>query len=264
VPEAWIEDQAGRVWYDVTGAGPGVMLLHPGGYDHRLWDRHVEPFAERFTVVRMDLRGSGRSEPAHMPFSVVDDVAAVAAAAGFDRIALVGVSFGGSIAVQVAVDRPEVVSALVPCASAVLGLEHSAERRAFSEKEEELVSAGELDEAIELGFRVWLHRMGDDPQADARIRAIAFENRAQLTLDDEMFLGPEVPAVEHLEDIRAPTLVIEAERDLPDMRTSANLMSARIPDARRVIVPNTDHLVNVRNPEEFNRVVLEFLESVLI
>jgi 3-oxoadipate enol-lactonase len=223
----------------------------------------VGPFAERFTVVRTDVRGHGRSERPRVPFSVIDDVAAVAAAAGFDRIALVGVSFGGTIAVQVAVDRPDLVTALVPCASPVLGVEHSAAQRAFDVEEGELVEAGRLD-ALELGFRVWLHRMGQDPEMDARIREIAFDNRGHLTLDGEMFEGPAIPAIERLEDIRAPTLVVEAERDLRDIRTSADLMVDRIKGARRAVIPKTDHLVNMRNPGRFDRVVLRFLESVLV
>jgi pimeloyl-ACP methyl ester carboxylesterase len=261
--EGWLEGDGGRVWYDVAGSGPAVMLLHPGGFDARVWEDQVGPFSERFTVVRTDIRGFGRSDRPRAPFSVIDDVEAVAGAAGFDRVALVGVSLGGSIAMEVAADRPFLVTALVPCACSLIGLERSAERRAFSEEEEALVAAGKLDDAIELGFRVWMPQMGRDPRTDARIRSIAFDNRDHLTLDDDLFIPPPVPAIDRLEAIRAPTLVVEAERDLPDMRSSAELIEARIPGTVRAVVPGTDHLLNMRNPGGFNEVVVGFLDSVL-
>src|SRR5918912_3351396 len=93
------------LFYEVAGAGPPVVLMHAGGTDATIWDAHVAPLAERFTVLRFDARGHGRSPGGAEPFSRVDDLFAVMDAAGVARAALVGVSQGARVALEAALAR---------------------------------------------------------------------------------------------------------------------------------------------------------------
>ena len=89
------------LWYDDTGAGPPVVLLHEGVVDSRIWDRVVPLLAERHRLVRYDQRGFGRSPMPASPYSLVDDLVSVLEATEIDRAALVGASRGGNIALAV-------------------------------------------------------------------------------------------------------------------------------------------------------------------
>jgi 3-oxoadipate enol-lactonase len=71
------------------------------------------------------------------------------------------------------------------------------------------------------------------------------------------------PAFERLGEIAVPTLVLPADHDPPEMDPMCTAIAAAIPDARLVRIPDTDHVINLRRPEEFNHVVLGFLGEVL-
>ena len=70
------------------------------------------------------------------------------------------------------------------------------------------------------------------------------------------------PAIERLEELAVPTLVMAADHDPPFMRRICDILGARIPDARRVDIPETDHVIAMRRPAEFNAAVLAFLGEV--
>ena len=95
------------LWYDETGDGPPVVLLHEGVVDSRIWEPVVPLLADRHRVIRYDQRGFGRSPMPDGPYSLVDDLVSVLDAAGVERAALAGASRGGNIALTAAVEHPE-------------------------------------------------------------------------------------------------------------------------------------------------------------
>jgi pimeloyl-ACP methyl ester carboxylesterase len=133
---------------------------------------------------------------------------------------------------------------------------------------EELVKAdeaGDLERVSELEVRIWVdgHHRGPelvDPAVRDLVREmnlIALQNEAAL--GDERPADP--PAVERLAEIRFPVLVVAGERDRPEVNARADLLTRSIPHAQKVVVAETAHVPNMEKPEEFNRVVLEFLDE---
>ncbi len=113
------------VYHEVAGDGAAVALLHSGICDSRMWDPQWEAFGEKHRVVRCDLRGFGRSPLPAGRFAHPADVIELLDALAFGPAALVGSSMGGGVALQVAVARPDLVSALVLVGSGVRGHEWS-------------------------------------------------------------------------------------------------------------------------------------------
>lgn len=265
-----VEVDGGRLEFDVAGDGPAVVLLHPGLWDRRTWDDQFGVFSRTHVVLRYDARGYGRSsrpEPGK-PYSHVDDLTAVLSAAGIDHTALVGCSMGGGTALDFALDHPDRVTALVLAAPAVSGIEEGTpeEEAWFAQRQapiDELIEGGELTRAQDLRLATMWARLGSEDPAGARIREIAFDNLHELTMDESGVTRLDPPAIERLEDIRAPTLVLPADYDPPWHGKICELLDTRIPHSRLVQIPHTDHVVNMRRPSEFNRVVLDFLGEVL-
>jgi len=267
-----IEVNGGRLEFDVAGNGPPVVFLHPGLWDRRTWDDQFGLFSRTYRVVRYDARGYGRSsrpEPGRS-YSHVEDLSAVLDAAGVDRAALVGCSMGGAIALDFALAEPERVSALVLAAPGLAGFEGTADEEAAWEADwgeldreiDEAIAAGELERAEDLRLKIWAP-LGTDDEAGRRIREIAFDNLHEITMDESGATTPDPAAVDRLEEIGAPTLVLPADHDPPWHGRICELLRARIPRSRLVGIPDTDHVVNMRRPSEFNRVVIEFLHEGL-
>lgn len=264
--ERVLEVDGGRLWTEIAGAGSGVVLIHPGLWDSRTWDPQWEPFAARHRVVRYDVRGYGRSSrPDGAPYSHVRDLKAVMDAAGLERAALVGCSMGGAIALNAALSIPERVTALVLAASGLDGFEGTDdEEREWEERFgpiEALVEAGELERAQDLRLRTWAP-LGTDDEAGRRIRAIAMDNLHELTMDESAAEELDPTAIERLHEIACPTLILPADHDPPHMRRTSEILAERIGPARIERIPDVDHVLNLRAPETFNRLVLGFLEGI--
>lgn len=115
----------GTLAWESAGEGPGVVFLHPGLWDSRVWDEQFGVFSRTYRVLRYDLRGYGsssRPEPSR-PYSHVADLAAVMDAAGVDRAAMIGNSMGGRVAIDFALTYPGRVAALILAAPALGGFE---------------------------------------------------------------------------------------------------------------------------------------------
>ena len=258
---------------EVAGEGPGVALLHSTVCDSRMWDAEFPALAERYRVLRFDLRGYGRSDLPPGPFSLIDDVGAMLDEARLDDAALVGLSGGAALALDLALAEPERVTGLVLAAPAIGGLDWSEEVRQFGEREDELLDAGDLDGAVELNLRMWVDgpRRGSDA-VDSAVRAKVGEmQRRAFEVQLEAFAGDEQPgpqrrldppAIERLEEVRVQTLVIVGDADFQDVLERAEILASRIPDARQVVLPDVAHMVNLERPREFLTLVEEFLADL--
>jgi 3-oxoadipate enol-lactonase len=240
--------------------------VHAGIGDRGLWDEQIGPFAERFRVIRPDLRGFGGTPLPGGPFSNVNDLRALLDHLEIGRAALVGNSFGGRVCLDFALEHPERVGALVLVNSAPSGHEGSPALDALDEEEDALLEAGRIDDAVELTLRTWLGPVG----ATARERVAAMARRSYEVVlaayEREPPPGPvawaDPPAAARLTEIRAVTLVVAGADDLPDFLAISERLAAEIPGARKELVEGARHVPALERPDEFNRIVLGFLDEV--
>jgi 3-oxoadipate enol-lactonase len=258
------------LYAEVAGEGPEVALVHEGICDSRMWDLQWETYARGHRVLRLDLRGFGRSPLEPGRFSNARDLIAVLEEHGFERVSLVGVSLGGRIAMEVAVARPDLVSALVLVAPGLPGHDWSAEVQAAWEEEEAALEAGDLGEAVEINLRTWVdgpRRGPDDVDPEVRRRVGEMQRHAfelQLPVgeeaDEELLV---VDLAERVGEISAPTLIVVGDEDVPDMHAIADRLAREIPGARRATIGNTAHVPSLERPHEFDEFVLGFLAEAV-
>ncbi len=234
-----------------------VLLLHAGIADHRMWEPQVEALgAAGHHVVTPDLPGFGdaRLEP-----GVVDYVAfATAQLAG--PATVVGCSFGGRIALEVAAARPDLVERLVLIGVGLGSWDWSESAQAGFAEEEAAIEQGDLAAAAAQQARMWL---ADDAAPGVRELTQAMVLRSyeqQLPLEGQVKAAwPDVPAEQRLVEIAAPTLVVVGTEDLDDIAAIAEKLAAEIPGAHLVTVEGAGHLPSLERPDELNRLLLDFL-----
>ena len=256
------------LYAEVAGEGPAVVLLHEGICDSRMWEPQWEPWSHEFRLLRVDLRGFGQTPLDPGRFAHARDVIESVEQHGFERAALVGVSLGGRVALEVAVARPELVSALVLVAPGLPGHDWSEELQAAWAEEEAAFEAGDLDRAVEASLRTWVdgpRRRPEDVDPGVRSRVAEMQRRAlELALgsaedDEELFVED---LAQRVGEIRATTLILIGEDDQPDMHAIAERLEREIPAARRATIAHTAHVPSMERPREFDELVLPFLREV--
>jgi pimeloyl-ACP methyl ester carboxylesterase len=244
-----------------------VALIHAGIADSRMWTPQLESFGRAHRVIAPDLPGFGKT-----PYTtdVVDFRAAVRDGlddAGMNRAALVGTSLGGLVSLGVALESPERVSALVLVGSGIDGgHEWSREMERWDAEEEAALDRGDFDTAALAMLRAWVAGPRRSLDAvDPAIRELVAEMQRNAY---ELQHGHDVrgnrldpPAWQRLGDIRVPTLVLTGDEDQSDIHQIADKLANEIPGAERATIADAAHLPNLERPEEFDRIVLGFLEQ---
>ena len=258
------------VEHEVVGEGPPVVLIHSDVADSRLWSAQVEALAPSHFVVTYDRPGFGRTPLPAGPFSQVEDLRGLFDRLGLGSASLVGCSGGGSVALDFALTFPGRVDRLVLVAAGLAGWDWSAEMQAVGEKETRLFDAGDDEGAAEGQVRTWAdgRRQPEEVSPDVReyTREAVLRSYAHYrTALEQGEPGPAVrldpPAPERLGDVRAPTLVVVGEADVEDMHRIADRLAGGIPGARKEVVVGAAHMLPLEQPDELNRLLLEFLDA---
>jgi 3-oxoadipate enol-lactonase len=261
-----LEVPGGSLFYEMAGEGPVVTLIHPGLWDSRTWDLQLPALLEAgFRVLRYDVRGYGRSSRlTGEPYSHVRDLTLLLDALDVTRTSLVGCSMGGAIAIDLTLEHPDRVQALVVTASGLGGFEALEEENDWWEAREgpieAAIEAGDLERAEDLLLEIWAP-LGTNDEGGRRIREIAFDNIHELTMDESAHEDLDPPAAMRLGEIDVPTLVLVAEADPPFSRRCSELIAHGILGAHKVTIEGADHVINLRRPEAFDRAVLPFLTN---
>jgi pimeloyl-ACP methyl ester carboxylesterase len=263
-PSGVAEVNGTRLYYETAGSGRNLVLIHGGAVDSRAWDDQFRAFARRHRVIRYDLRGAGRSGDRDKPFSNSEDLYALLRHLRVERTYLAGISRGGGIAFDFTLEHPEMVEGLVLVSSNL-----SAGVPAYEAMFERATEAGRKSGAA-AAAAVWGYDPFQGPRRDAaraRVLEILKDNMPRFRYFDgyepvRQLTSSLVPRADRLKEIRVPTLVICGAHDNPVARANYNRWAGGIPGARLVVFPESAHLVNVDQPEEFNRTVLDFLHGL--
>ena len=234
-----------------------VLLLHAGIADRRMWAPQLDALeAAGHHPLAPDLPGFG---DAALEPGIVDYVGF--AAGHLDGPgAVVGCSFGGRVALELALARPDLVDRLVLIAPGLGSWDWSEDAQAGFAEEEEALERGDLAAAAAQQAGMWLA-----PGAPEEIRSltVAMTVRSyeqQLPLDGKVRTAwPQPSAERRLGELDLPTLVVVGAEDLPDLRTICARLAAEIPRARLEVVEGAGHLPSLERPDELNRLLLEFL-----
>lgn len=253
-----------RIAYRSAGSGPPLVLLHGAWSDSRVWSLQLEHLSDAFTVIAWDAPGCGASSDPPADFSLADYADAVAGfirALGLAPPHLLGLSFGGGLAIEVYRRHPAIMVSLV-LASAYAGWAGSLQPDVVEGRlRRALLEADQPPEDWVRGYIPGFFAGPVPPERVAEMTTIMLDVRAAG-------IKPMVSAFatadlrDALADITVPTLLLYGERDERSPLTIAHDLSARIPHAQLVVLPGVGHLTNLEAPAAFNASVRAFAQSV--
>jgi pimeloyl-ACP methyl ester carboxylesterase len=247
------------------GGAPAVVLLHASVGDRRMWEPVRGHLAHTFRVVTPDLRGYGDTPLPPEPYSDADDVATLLDHLGIADAAIVGTSFGGRVALELAARHPARVRQLVLFSPALRGIARGADIQAFDDAEAAMLAAHDVEGAVRLNLNTWL---GPEATLAAREALAGMQRRAfeiQLAADDDAARTGVAPQPEQVDvdltRIAVPTLVLAGGRDLEHSRTVAAQIAATVPGSEHLVLPWAAHLAPLERPDAVVSLLLDTLRD---
>ncbi|HEY1076614.1 MAG TPA: alpha/beta hydrolase [Fontimonas sp.] len=248
------------LYYEVHGEGRPVVLIHGLGSSAMDWEYQL-PALRHYKVIAVDLRGHGRSSRAPVPISMslfADDIAALLRHLQIDAAHIVGLSLGGGIAFQFALDHPQAVRSMV-----IVNSGPHAVLETFASR-------------LVIRLRFVIIRLFGLPRLAKVVARKLFpkpEHAQKMQMFVERFGGNDVDSyraslrallgwsVQHrLGEIAAPTLVLTADQDYTPVRWKEDYV-ARMPRATLRVIADSHHALPVENPQPFNAALVEFLDA---
>jgi pimeloyl-ACP methyl ester carboxylesterase len=258
-----LETNGARIRYRVDGTGPAVVLIHAGVADLTMWDADAAVLRDRYRVIRYDTRGFGLTRTEAVPFSNRADIAALLDHLGEERAHIVGLSRGGSIALDFVLEHPERVRTLTVVAGGVSGYDSPLEDPTMWDEVDAMYEAKEWERIADWEAAYWADGPGQSaervPDIHARVHAWVLDNvSAELVEGKPQPLQP--PAEARLGELRAPLLVVLGTLDDPATSDSMRHLAASVPGSRLVEL-EAAHMVNLEHPDRFQALLVEHLAT---
>jgi pimeloyl-ACP methyl ester carboxylesterase len=242
-----------KIHYEVHGAGPAILLTHGYSSTAEMWAGQIESLSRDHKLILWDMRGHGQSDypaelSAYREAATVADMAAILDAAGVERAVIGGLSLGGYMSLAFHLAHRERVRALLIIDTGP-GFRNDEAREAWNKT---ALATAERFESEGLGS---LSSLSPERARSTHRSAagLALAARGMLTQRDAR-------VIESLGGIEVPSLVLVGAEDKPFLK-AADYMAAKIPQARKIVIPAAGHAANIDQPEPFNRAVLDFLRA---
>lgn len=255
-----LETNGARIYYEVDGRGPAVVMIHAGVANLRMWDDQVAVLRDNYRVIRYDTRGWGQTDTDLVEFSNRTDLADLLDFLGEERAHVVGLSRGGVIALDFAIERPDRVRTLTVAAGGVGGYESPIEDPpGLWEGVDAMYEAKDWEGLADFETAHWADGPGQSPDRVPAVRErvhdwVLTTYRAEKEEGTPQPLDP--PAAGRLDELRAPLLVMLGLLDDVGTVHAMRHLAVSVAGARLEELP-TAHMINLEQPERFNALLLD-------
>jgi len=277
VPFVEVED--GRLYYDVSGKGPSLVLIHGAWASHEWWRWQVPELSKVYQVLSLDVRGHGHSSPLKAAYSVdgfTRDLESFLQKVEIDQAVLVGWSMGGIISMEYCLNHPSKVRALILIATRGHRNPQMKRRIMFQYLQARLsllmdfTSPRKYDRAAE-GFPGEQERVKREvtnmlsPTTPREVFDWVMDDITNKPRENYFEVAKSIwnwEAGEELKRINVPTLIMVGEKDSRTPPRFSHLLHAEIPNSRLVIVKDAGHCLALERPQVVNAETIKFLKSL--
>ena len=265
ITSGYLKISNSRLFYSITGEGEPLILIHGNFNDSRVWDYQIASFAEHYKVVWYDQRGYGRSDTPISAFSHFQDLKALIDLLDLKKITLIGSSSGGSVAVDFALQYPELVKALVLVAPSINGYRYPLQVMLEAMKNIFLLKSKGFEVTIEkfINNPFWEYLFPPQHRQEAREKVLQIVKTPKnfYSWDFKLAIPQKPSANKRLQEIHLPTLIVISDKDKAFNIKVGEYVYKEIKNSKKIVISDCGHLPFVEKPEEFNKRALDFLKE---
>jgi 3-oxoadipate enol-lactonase len=251
-----------EIYYEIHGQGDPLLLIHGLGSSSQDWEMQLPQFSSHFQVINIDLRGHGRSGKPRGPYSIplfAEDTSQLIRALELSSAHILGISLGGMVAFQLALDCPDLVRSLVIVNSVPELIAHNFKDRTDYWKRLLIVRLFGLEKMGQVLAERFFIEPEQEGIREIFVRRWAANHKPSYLASLKAAFGWSV--LGRLGEIQAPTLVIGAEGDYFS-NAEKEQYTRLMPNAELIIVEDSRHALPAEKPFVFNKIVEEFLIGV--
>lgn len=261
-------------YYEIHGEGHPLVFIHGGWVSHKMWKPQVEHFSINYKVITYDVRGHGNtggsSKKKYSMEMFADDLKTLIDKLQIEKPVICGLSMGGMIAQSYAVKYSDNIKAVILSDTAVsteLTLSDKIIKYILAPKWIFLLIVRLLGVKRYANFAIWYAEKSRGKKWIGQDESIIeYEREEMIKFDvkefNKIFAGLYDFKLQELSNINVPTLIINGEFESKLVFKHLKKMKELISNSSTVVIPNAGHVSNLENPEEFNKVVMKFLEEV--
>jgi pimeloyl-ACP methyl ester carboxylesterase len=258
-----------QVYYERTGKGEAILLLHAGLQDHSMWKEQVNELSGRFEVITPDLPFHGQTTGIDTNLLAQDLLKILLDSLHLQKVSVAGLSMGAAVAQDFIIAYPERVNKAILISAGVNGYEKINPIDSLSmnwyKLFSEALARGDTARAARQFTRAWgegIYRPEDS--ATKPVSEFVYKTTLQNLRVHKMggwpVLKKDPPALEKLGSVKVPVLIIEGDKDLPYISKTSQYLKMNIPGAKHIVIRDVAHMLNMEKPGELNKIMLDFLQ----
>jgi 3-oxoadipate enol-lactonase len=259
-----------EIYYERVGKGDAILLLHAGLQDHTMWMEQVKALSAQYEVITADLPYHGKTMGTDTTALAQDIIKILLDSLHLQKVSIAGLSMGASVTQDFIVAYPQRVHKAILIASGINGYEEIHPMDSVSmdwwQRFKNALNEKDTNRAAIEFTKAWaegVYRRGDSLKAPVSqfIYKTSLANLRLHKMEGWPLLQSHPPVIESLASVQAPVLIIDGDKDLPYITACSECLQKKIPKARRVIMKDVAHMLNIEKPAELNNLILDFLKS---
>ncbi|MFT3824788.1 MAG: alpha/beta hydrolase [Chitinophagaceae bacterium] len=259
-----------NIYYQSTGTGNPLLLLHAGFQDMRMWEQQVSYFSPNWRVITIDLPGHGNSKGTDTVTLIADILRIVMDSLQLQQASVAGLSLGAACALDLALAYPQRVNKLVLCSPGLSGWPDVMKMDTLSQQlfqHTDSIMSSNNDKAIAENFtRLWYDgpfRKPDEVDVNGR-NYILYTTLKTIQQSKHTWPWPvfdKQGAAKRLDSLAIPVLIVAGSLDVPFILDAARYIHQQVTTSMLQILSNVAHMINMEKPDDFNVRLSNFLET---
>lgn len=257
-----------NLYYERTGKGEAIVLLHAGLQDHTMWQQQVKALSKQYEVITPDLPFHGKTTGVDTIILACDVIKMLLDSLHIEKASIAGLSMGAAVALDFVIAYPQRVNKVFLISAGVNGYDRdhpvdSVSMHHFNRFFSALDQKDTAKAAAEF-TRVWaegIYRAGDSLQAPVS-KYVYRTTLAHMHLQNVEYwprMQNNPKAIDGLSAIQAPVMIINGDKDLPIITATSQYLGTHIKGARHIVMKDVAHMLNMEKPAELNKLMLDFL-----
>lgn len=258
-----------NIYYESTGSGTPLILLHAGLQDLRMWDAQVAAFSGSYKVIAIDLPGHGRTTGVDTTYFIADAIKAVMDSLKIQKASVMGLSLGSVSATDFVLAYPQMVKKVILVSPGLNGwakyFAMDTVSRKYLNAMDSAFDTNDSNKIAQQFTKTWCDGPYRQPGAVTPSARNYILQTSLVNIREHHLTGfPHLatpPAADRLTEIRNHVLIIDGDKDLGLILSIGKLLHKSIPGARHITFPGVAHMLNLEVPADFNKAVLQFLKE---